>query len=434
MLFRSILHYYMEGAEERHVLRDHDLFFLMGIAKEEIGAYEEMEIHFQKYILGDIMPLWKMHEDLVRPAYRIDMLALSKGQGNDRFFGEVFYDFGEGVRPESCRVMEKDLDGSGYAVLKVDVPKGTKCIRLDPGDNPCILLIKDARGVIDSGQKRKKTYPLKYHTNGNISANGIFLFSEPDPQIYFDDIREETAFIEVTLSLIEDARRIILKTFSEKVYSSYHAERNYDELERHYLAAMGLKADLEMQVEELNRRVMAAEWKLHCIYKSIPYKLSKPYRMLRSGLKRLIAGTPRKKLRFDTFKLYLKGKGSEAKAFYEKELIARRTCHIQDKIDKLAEPDVLKAQAEEMKEAGLCFSILVPVYNTPENYLMEMIESVLAQSYPNYQLCIADGSDKAHKYVKRICKGYADFDSRICYKQLKSNERSEEHTSELQSR
>ena len=173
---------------------------------------------------------------------------------------------------------------------------------------------------------------------------------------------------------------------------------------------------------ELNRRAMAAEWKLHCIYKSIPYKLSKPYRMCRSGLKRLIAGTPKKQLRFDTFKLYLKGKGSEAKAFYERELIARRTCHIQDKMDKLVTADVLQAQAEEMKEAGICFSILVPVYNTPENYLMEMIESVLSQSYPNYQLCIADGSDKAHKYVKRICKGYADFDSRICYKQLKSNE------------
>ncbi len=432
-----ILHYYTEGAKERHILRDYDLFSLMGIAKEEIGAYEEMEIHFQDYILGNMTPLWKMHEDLVRPAYHMDMFLASKSQGSSRFFGEVFYDFGEGIVPESCRTIEKALDGNGFATLKVEAPEGVRCIRIDPGDHPCILVLKDARGVMESGgtmdgsgRKRKKTYPLKYHTNGDVSGNGAFLFAGGDPQIYFDDIREETAFIEVTLSVLEDTRGALLKTFHEKACASYHAERNYDELEHHYLTAMDLKADLEMQVEELNRRAMAAEWKLHCIYKSIPYKLSKPYRMLRSGLKRLIAGTPKKQLRFDTFKLYLKGKGSEAKEFYEREKNARKTCHIQDKIDKLAEAEVLKAQAEEMKEAGLCFSILVPVYNTPENYLTEMIESVLAQSYPNYQLCIADGSDKAHKYVKRICKGYADFDSRICYKRLKSNEGIASNTNE----
>ena len=37
-------------------------------------------------------------------------------------------------------------------------------------------------------------------------------------------------------------------------------------------------------------------------------------------------------------------------------------------------------------------SILVPVYRTPENYLRAMIESVLAQSYRNWELCIADAS------------------------------------------
>lgn len=426
-----ILHYYIEGAADRHVLRDQGLFSLMDIGEGEIFAYEEMEAHFQDYILGNMTPLWKMHEDMVRPAYNMDMFLASKSQGSSRFFGEVFYDFGEGILPESRYTLEKALDGNGFVTLKVEAPKGVKCIRIDPGDHPCILVLKDARGIMEGiGQKRKKTYPLKYHTNGDINGNGAFLFAGLDPQIYFDEIREGTAFIEATLSVLEDTRGTLLKTFNEKALGSYHAERNYDELEHHYLTAMDLKADLEMQVEELNRRAAEAEWKLHCIYKSIPYKLSKPYRMCRSGLKRLLAGTPKKQLCFDTMKLYLKGKGSMAREFYERELIARRTLHIQDKINKLSSPEVLKAQAEETEGAKLSFSILVPVYNTPEKYLMEMIESVLAQSYPAYQLCIADGSDKDHKYVKRICKGYADFDSRICYKQLKSNEGIASNTNE----
>lgn len=45
-------------------------------------------------------------------------------------------------------------------------------------------------------------------------------------------------------------------------------------------------------------------------------------------------------------------------------------------------------------------SIVVPLYHTPERFLREMIASVLAQSYPNWQLCLADGSDRIEISVK----------------------------------
>ncbi len=52
-------------------------------------------------------------------------------------------------------------------------------------------------------------------------------------------------------------------------------------------------------------------------------------------------------------------------------------------------------------------SILVPLYNTPEKFLRDMIESVLAQTYKNWQLCLADGSDAEHvELVQRIVKEY----------------------------
>ncbi len=52
-------------------------------------------------------------------------------------------------------------------------------------------------------------------------------------------------------------------------------------------------------------------------------------------------------------------------------------------------------------------SILVPLYNTPEKFLRDMIESVLAQTYGNWQLCLADGSDAEHvELVKRIVEEY----------------------------
>ncbi|MDE6203949.1 MAG: glycosyltransferase family 2 protein, partial [Lachnospiraceae bacterium] len=41
-------------------------------------------------------------------------------------------------------------------------------------------------------------------------------------------------------------------------------------------------------------------------------------------------------------------------------------------------------------------SILVPLYNTPQFFLREMIESVTAQTYENWELCLADGSDEGY--------------------------------------
>lgn len=61
-------------------------------------------------------------------------------------------------------------------------------------------------------------------------------------------------------------------------------------------------------------------------------------------------------------------------------------------------------------------SIIVATFNTKEEYLKEMIDSVRNQSYSNWQLCIGDGStnDSVEKYVK---EHYGD-DSRIVFKKL----------------
>ena len=70
----------------------------------------------------------------------------------------------------------------------------------------------------------------------------------------------------------------------------------------------------------------------------------------------------------------------------------------------------------------MTFSILVPLYNTPERFLREMIESVTAQTYGKWELCLADGSDDAHAFVGRICQEYRQKDSRIKYQKLAKNE------------
>ncbi len=66
-----------------------------------------------------------------------------------------------------------------------------------------------------------------------------------------------------------------------------------------------------------------------------------------------------------------------------------------------------------------CISILVPAYETPEDYLRQMIESVLEQSYGKLELCIADGSSSDR--VERVAAEYALRDVRVRYRRLEEN-------------
>lgn len=80
-----------------------------------------------------------------------------------------------------------------------------------------------------------------------------------------------------------------------------------------------------------------------------------------------------------------------------------------------------EAQQATKFPRDITFSILVPLYNTPEQYLKEMIASVQNQTYPNWELCLADGSDGEHGEVGRICRELAARDSRIRYQKLEQN-------------
>lgn len=81
----------------------------------------------------------------------------------------------------------------------------------------------------------------------------------------------------------------------------------------------------------------------------------------------------------------------------------------------------LARQRQEVFENGPCFSIAVPLYQTKEKYLREMIESVQAQTYTNWELCLADGSGREHS-LQPVIGEYIAKDKRIKYCLLDSNE------------
>lgn len=80
----------------------------------------------------------------------------------------------------------------------------------------------------------------------------------------------------------------------------------------------------------------------------------------------------------------------------------------------------LQKQRVMVFEKQPLISIVVPTYKTPINFLREMIESVISQSYSNWELCIADGSEGDVEVEKEL-ERYHQQDSRIKYKILEKN-------------
>ncbi|MBP5280349.1 MAG: glycosyltransferase, partial [Erysipelotrichaceae bacterium] len=81
----------------------------------------------------------------------------------------------------------------------------------------------------------------------------------------------------------------------------------------------------------------------------------------------------------------------------------------------------LETQRRTVFPRKLTFSIIVPLCNTDKAFLEQMIASVKAQTYHDWQLCLADGSDSLHSYVGKICRKQMTKDSRICYRKLEDN-------------
>ena len=81
----------------------------------------------------------------------------------------------------------------------------------------------------------------------------------------------------------------------------------------------------------------------------------------------------------------------------------------------------LAGQREHRFSEKLRFSVVTPLYNTPEPFLREMIESVIAQTYGDWELCLADGSGLEHAYVGEVCREYAEKDRRVRYRKLERN-------------
>lgn len=104
------------------------------------------------------------------------------------------------------------------------------------------------------------------------------------------------------------------------------------------------------------------------------------------------------------------------------EKLGDRAFHPYDKAWKRmrATPDALEQQRQHPLEAGL-ISIVIPVYNTRPEFLHELADSLLAQTYPHWQACLYDGMSTKPETLAAL-ETVAARDARIIVRHGATNE------------
>ena len=165
-------------------------------------------------------------------------------------------------------------------------------------------------------------------------------------------------------------------------------------------------ADLTEKLVDAEAKAADLTYKMDKLRNSMIWKMVYPARLAWSHTKNL----------FTRIKRY--GSISNLKKKIISKIIERKAYRSYGTLS-MPTPEEIKAQKETVFPKNILFSILVPLYNTPEVFLREMIDSVVSQTYENWELCLADGSDADHAYVEQIVKGYGD--DRIRYERLTEN-------------
>ena len=182
-----------------------------GISDERIDSYGRMEQNFFKYVGGGDASINDLFYDIGkrRPTMN-DMMSAYDKEYDKRTF-QVYYDYGSGYCDEHIIHARQGEDGD--INLTIDVPDGAAAVRLDPGNNRCIVIMSSCN--------------LNYLSNGYKVNNNMICFNTDDPQIIFENITSGIKRINVSMvfnAFYGDMGRLIAETVEDVVRSRDNLE------------------------------------------------------------------------------------------------------------------------------------------------------------------------------------------------------------------
>ncbi len=303
--------------------------------------------------------------------------------------------------------------------LKIEYSSVPEKLCLVPGDGVCMvygLSITDGHGAV---------LPC-CSSNGSRRAQG-YVFTGSSPYMQFAVEPGEKAFsvsmkicelpdkktAEAVLALLDDPDTSVsdVMTLIEAVGAAARQIRSFDKLKMHYCTAIEQREDYKRQAEH---------WKnaYNIISTSQFWKLTYPARRILDLVK---SGMKKNKATYLLGKTIISIRRSGLKQTIKKiraQLFKKKSA---GKLEFRISNSVRKLQSNTVFPRDIKVSVLVPLYNTPVVFLKEMIASVQDQTYANWELCLADGSDDKHSAAGEIVSKLARSDKRIKYRKLEKN-------------
>lgn len=160
----------------------------------------------------------------------------------------------------------------------------------------------------------------------------------------------------------------------------------------------------------------------HAISSSKWWRLTKPGRVFATGVKSVLRKIPFLRKAVSGLRLVRRlGISGVCKKMKYKRILRKYLPSNSLNLSEFMTSETAVKQLQTTFYEDLKFSILVPLYNTPIQFLREMIDSCINQTYQNWELCLADASDSDRGEVGKLCAEYGKRDTRIRYQKLSEN-------------
>lgn len=372
------------------------------------------------------------------------------------FLKKIYFDYGLGFTESD--VMSFTNDAEGEFNFNFTIPAGVRNIRFDPIENQ-LCYIKNLNMFTSTGK-------MNWDSSNGRSYEEYLLFETLDPQIIYsfnNSVAECRAIIQGEIhvfneafqyNIISDLISKNLRLISEVSYNSSLINKSkeqmdllknrledvekivvdqdqkilklHTDLEKQCIKIAKLNSELEVEVQKvaenvtiennlkqninaLKNEVNYLAHNYNLIKNSKSWKILKPYRIVADSAKKGIKKINNICNRFKNC-LIEHGMRYTLKLLLKKLFKKNRENIISINTNQII-TDIDYTQIDE----SIAFSVLLPLYNTPINYLKSTIESVLNQTYTNWELCIADGSNENEESISAVCSFYLQNSSKIKY-------------------
>ena len=219
---------------------------------------------------------------------------------------------------------------------------------------------------------------IKRISDGMIHIQGWVLPENPNSQVSFDVTNENNEHIEFKLVRLkrEDVSEVYLKGFNGDKNFGFDIEFNYEEndLSTYYLI---IKTKEKKVTEKINKRIIDSfntndrkkKELFFAYFNRNTFKRAFDF-LLKEGPKEFFKKTKRK----------IKGLNVD----YDYSEWYELTKPKENEINELRGTN---------SQGDIKFSIVIPIYDTSDEFLYLLFESILCQTYTNFEVCIVDATN-----------------------------------------